>query len=313
MQIYYPEIYQELENTIDNCIVKHANLLIVTLPGLGTTHLLQLYLSNHPQNNIKYIHSQNQNELSYYNIVDIDNLKNHFIDDIENYFKNANFDQKFAIIINQPSLLQSPAYLQSILPRRFHKTFYLGAHIDNENTEQNLINKYSAGIPRLTKFFNTNPELTKQNIENIIINPTLNNIISPTIQAIIKTNTQTLQKLNINLSHPIISHFLKNTPQTINIKVNFDLSFFENNVLNPNALNKIESQILHFMASNNGQISREKIAELKWGSSQYDDFSDLAITKTMRRLKQKLNIYTLKTIPKTGYAIVPRISSKTLS
>lgn len=308
MANYFPSIYRQLEAEIDTCIKQKIHLLIITLPGLGATHLLQHYLKNHPKSNINYLNSANNTISDTYNFIDLDNNQNDFIDQVEIYFKNADYQQKFALIINQPSILLSDKYLNSTLPRRFIKTFYLPAYNQadieifvkdiNPKISQvnlNIVYKLSAGIPRLAKFFCTNSDRD---------NPLINNIISPTISAIAKTNKNILQKLNIDINHPTISQFLKNHQAKLDIKMNFDLSFVENGQVNPNSLNKIEAKILNYLIENNGQISREKIAEFKWGANSFDDFSDLAITKTMRRLKHKLSIYTLKTIPKIGYQLV---------
>lgn len=308
MANYFPSIYRQLEAEIDTCIEQKIHLLIITLPGLGATHLLQHYLKNHPKSNINYLNSANNTISDTYNFIDFDNNQNDFIDQVENYFKNANYQQKFALIINQPSILLSDKYLNSTLPRRFIKTFYLPAYSQADieifvkdinpkisKTDLNIIYRLSAGIPRLAKFFCTNPDRDS---------PLINNIISPTISAIAKTNKNILQKLNIDINHPTISQFLKSHQTKLDIKMNFDLSFVENGQVNPNTLNKIEAKILNYLIENNGQISREKIAQFKWGENQYDEFSDLAITKTMRRLKHKLSVCTLKTISKVGYQLV---------
>lgn len=316
MANYFPDIYRQLESEIDTSIKQKNHMLIITLPGLGATHLLQHYLKNHPKNDIKYITTTNQPISDTYNFIDIDNTKLNFINQIETYFNNANFHQKFILIINRPSILKSSQYLNSVLPKRFLKVFYLSAYNQKDteifikdinpnisSTDIKLTYKLSAGIPRLAKFFCTNIKLIHQDQKTYIDDQILNNIISPTISAILETDPDILTKLNIDLKNPIISHFIKNDLNNINIKINFDLTFSEKNNLNPNTLNKIESQILKYMTENNFSISREKVAEFKWGENQYDEFSDLAITKTMRRLKHKLSLYTLKTIPKTGYVI----------
>lgn len=316
MANYFPDIYRQLESEIDTSIKQKNHMLIITLPGLGATHLLQHYLKNHPKNNINYITTTNQPISDTYNFIDIDNTKLDFINQVETYFKNAFFQQKFALVLNRPHVLKSSEYLNSVLPKRFLKIFYLGAFSQKDTeifikdinpkispADIKLIYKLSGGIPRLVKFFCTNIDLIRQEIKSFINNQMLNNIISHTISAILETDPSILEKLNINLKNPIISNFIKNDLNNINIKINFDLTFTEKNISNENSLNKIESQILQYIVDNNGQISREKIAEFKWGQDSYDSFSDLAITKTMRRLKHKLAVYTLKTIPKVGYQL----------
>lgn len=317
MANYFPDIYRRLESEINTSIKQKNHMLIVTLPGLGATHLLQHYLKNHPKSDINYITNTNQPISDTYNFIDIDNTKLDFIDQIETYFNNANFHQKFALVVNRPHILKISEYLSSVLPKRFLKIFYLGAYNQKDTeifvkdinskispADIKLIYKLSAGIPRIAKFFCTNLDLIKKDINTYINDEILNNIISPTISAILETDPNVLQKLNIDLTSLIISHFIKNNFNDINIKINFDLTFSEKNVLNPTPLNKIESQILKYMTENNFSISREKVAEFKWGENHYDEFSDLAITKTMRRLKHKLSLYTLKTIPKIGYQII---------
>lgn len=315
MTNYLPQIYQQLAKEIDHCITSHCHLLIITLPGLGATHLLQHYKSLHQDIDINYLNSTSQQISDTYNILDVR------FDQIEEYFQKANYQQKFAVVVSQPNLLESVQYLESDLPRKFSKVFYLGAFTPEDTnifidfinpninkTQKEQIYSLSGGIPRLTKYLCVNPENIDLDPKIVVTNPIISNILGPTVSAINKTDKIALEKLHLKLDgkffSPIISMMTVDRPKSVKITINFDLTFSENNQTNVVALNKIESQILDYMIHNNNSITREKIAELKWGDKSYDDFSDLAITKTMRRLRHKLSIYTLKTIPKTGYTLV---------
>jgi len=45
------------------------------------------------------------------------------------------------------------------------------------------------------------------------------------------------------------------------------------------------------------------VSDIKWGIGKYDEFSDQAINKQMRRLSQKFSKFTIVTIPKVGFEI----------
>jgi DNA-binding response OmpR family regulator len=90
------------------------------------------------------------------------------------------------------------------------------------------------------------------------------------------------------------------------LKLNFDLSFEEDGVESQTKLTLAEKRILEELVKNEGQITREKIADFKWGEGSYDEFSDQAINKAVKRLNVKLTKYRLKAILGVGYKAVRR-------
>ena len=318
---YYPDIYRQLGLKIDECRELHCHLLLITLPGIGTTHLLRHYLAYHPQVAINFINVPDQPITTEFNFLDLDFDTNHdALSQALTYFQQADYRQKFALILNYPALLSDPTYLQSQLPRRLLTRFYLPAFSASDldqflridfpqlsDKDSQKIYELSGGICRFAKYLLANRQCLDLSPAEIVQLPEIAPIITPTIDAIRTSPPDVLTKLNIlqdgQYHSSLVAAALNLTNISPQININSDLTFSENGQPSPHPLNKIESKILNYLLQNDYFISREKVAEFKWGENQYDEFSDLAISKTMRRLKEKLTVSTLKTIPKTGWQL----------
>jgi len=303
MNFYSQSLYKSLQSALDDNRQKKSNLLILTLPGLGISYFLKSYLEKKKDKSIAYISSPNQ-KLNKYNILDLGFIQNsQSLSVADEYFKSANIDEKFVLVINDPSIISSPDYKSSYLSRHLYQTFYFTARnfadtkifaleINPDLTDSQIKHIYevSGGIGKLIKFLCINPQAP--DFPQDLINPITNSIS--------QCDSETLKKFNID---PKKIPFLKSLPSKLNIKINFDLSFEEDNIKSKEILTKEERDILNFMLQNNNEIPREKVADFKWGEGKYDKFSDQAINKSMRRLSEKLSKFEITTIPKIGYQI----------
>ncbi len=308
---------------LENSYKKNSNLLIVTVPGIGTSHFIKKFIEGDTSGKFQHI-KDDSSELKEFNILDLNFEKNHEAFQLATqYFKKAKLSQKFALVVNTPSILKTDSYLQSNLANHIYNTYYfktLGKNIIkviSKLTGMNLsldqeakIYSYSGGLSHLTKSLIINSDLLNKSVAELIDEPVIINPLLPTIRVISQCNTEVLNKLEITQNSIFISEILKtyfslhpiNLPPQI--VVNKDLSFTEDGIPSEHKLIKIEKQIIEMASKDDGVILKEKIADLKWGDGSYDDFSDQAIGKTMQRLGRKLKKHQLIILPKVGYKIV---------
>ena len=90
------------------------------------------------------------------------------------------------------------------------------------------------------------------------------------------------------------------------IEIDFDLSIREDGQMSKEKLTEVEARILREMMQNEGKMTKDKVSEIKWGKAEFDEFSDQAINKTMRRINEKMTVYKITTIPKVGFVIEKR-------
>ncbi len=308
MSVSDQKLFQDFTAKLDFCLQTKTNILIISLPGLGASYFLQNYHSLHPQN-VTYLNQPNL-LLKNFNLLDLQPYSN-FINDINRYFLTATTTQKFALAINSPSTTPSQHFYTTFyLPaRNLQDTTNLVTEINPAISTASQIHHLSGGIPLLIKYFVANPDMVSQTPGVIAQQPEVVNLLSPLAKEIATTDTQTLEKLQIKNSNgwvsPVLALLVNTSNQQVNITINFDLTFTENGRTSPTPLNRLEKDILNFMLQHQNTITREQIADIKWGPGKYDQFSDLAIGKTMRRLAKKLQSHHLKTTPKIGYSLIP--------
>lgn len=310
-------IYLELGSFLDTCFKKQVNSQILTIPGLGISHLFKQYCAD---KKINYINTGNQ-ILQKYNILDLDfDRSDKTLETADNYFQQAKENLKIKKVlflkINTPNIITSEAYKNSYLSTHVYKTYYFRSWTKEElkdfQNEQGIktsnilftkIYQLSNGIPRFFKFFLINQNLVDSPTKEIIKNEQFLQVTKRTLDTIFKTNDETLQKMQIKITSPILKCYFQNQPKFFNIILNSNLSFSENNQLSPRKLTKSEKEILEHLLTNK-TISREKISEIKWGQGSYDKFSDWAINQTISRLNSKLKFYKIEAIVKVGYQLI---------
>ena len=322
MGFYQHKHYLEFATALDSAIEKGANLLIVCVPGMSVTYFLKKFLERKKDSKIKYI-SASDERLEEFNVLDLNFDKNpDGLALAESYFKQATLRQKFALVINTPQLLDSQEFQNSYVAShitsiyQFHtldlemvKIFAEELHTKlPANSLQNVLT-LTGGIGRLVKFIVINKDLLNLPLAELIQREDLKLALLPSANVISQCDQEILKRLGIktgdSFTSQILAKYFETNPTTerISIRVNPDLTFYEQTNLSKNRLNKTEAQILKFMVENQGVVTKEKISEIKWGEGEYDKFSDQAIGKTMQRLGKKLVRYKLEVIPSVGYKL----------
>ncbi|MFA6518289.1 MAG: helix-turn-helix domain-containing protein [Candidatus Shapirobacteria bacterium] len=310
MATYDLEAYQQLESELIHSIDTKTSILLLSLPGMGLTHLLKSFAEKHHAKKIKYIEKENE-PLSDFNILNLgfDQQPQTASSIADQYFAQAKIGQNFALAITNPGFIHSSEFQLSKYHNHLYKTYYLPPLSPKD--EKLVISQFgiklkpddylkiyseTGGIVQLTKFVATNYPLNS-NPETI---NNLDRILKPIAQIYLSCQSDQVK----DIKSPLLDQFIKKNQQNIiTITVNFDLSFSEAGIPSPHRLNKIEKDILEFMLLHQFEINKEQISDLKWGQGKYDSFSDQAIAKTMRRLNDKLSRYQIQTIPKVGYQL----------
>jgi len=309
MGVKITDIYDELKRELDSCRKLKYNLAVVSIPGMGASRLLKKYAET--DNKIKYIR-KNGEELGDFSILDLGmDLNKEALRWVEEYFHKAKPNQNLVVAVNTPYIFQSAEYKQSYFRNHIYKAHWLrvlnfketkkvldgfGTKFD-EKAVKNIFEE-SGGLPQLIKY------------EVVGDRSLIGVVVEPIWKVILECTSVDLEKMGVMVKGKLVSKLLSENKISgddfESIKIDFDLSFFEDGELNQNKLTSMEAEILKKILLNKGQITKEEVSNLKWGEGKYDDFSDQAINKAMRRLSGKLKKYEIKTIPKVGYKIVSR-------
>jgi len=298
-------IFSQVKNQIISAMTHHSHILVYTFNGSGCSYILESIAANNHE--LSYINKPTSKLTDQYHLVDLD-----LASTLELY-SNLGSRQKCLFVIqngtdfnsSRVEILKAHSYVQLPIGCRPHNDIsILAREVDPKltNNDCQRIFSESHGIARLAKHMAINLSENQNILTNIDL--TVRDIIS-SIQGY--TDGQ-LQKLGLI---EFFNSQISKTPSlsfhpNIDIKINFNLTFTEAGKLSPNQLSPIEAKIIQRFLISNLQLSKEDISEVKYGVNQYDQFSDQAINKTMRRLDSKLTIYQIRTIPKTGYVLCQR-------
>lgn len=312
-------IQEEIFQFWDDAFKNNINSAIISIPGLGISWECKQY---YPQREVNYINSPNQ-ELTQNNIIDIDNSESNNFQILNNLFLKSQVkipSKTLSFIIYKPPLFFNDKNEQSEFKQHIHQIFWmrtqnLSEHktfvkrIDPQASQKQIdkIFELSGGIPTLTKFLCFNKELLDISIEEICNNPKLETIITKTTSIIKDIDNSNLLKMGLKNENGWGSKIVealvnKTNSSTLNIVINDDYSFSENQILSKNKLTLVESQILQNFIKKI-TISREEIEKLKWGDNENQKFSYWAVNKTISRLNSKLEKYIIKPLYKSGYTI----------
>lgn len=312
--------YKNLEKELDRCVKLNINFLIVTFVGYSVSFYLKKILDK-KNKNITYINQDNQN-LSRYNILDLDFCNNeNALEIVEKYLRSANLDQKFAVVINTPQILDTNEFKKSYIGTHFYsvykfikpsleKTYAYAEHMNVKISRKQiqLLHNLSGGIGRLGKYLLTNPQLIDYTAETLAVDENIVKLINPIIDTYSKSTNSLLEEYGVkkdgHFTSEIIDKYIDKHPseKVLEISISPDLILIENNT-ESNKLNSVEAPIIKYIISNKGFIEKEKIAEIKWGEGSYDKYSDQAIVKTIRRLNKKMKFYKFATISRVGYKL----------
>lgn len=325
MDFYKHASYIAFSEALKNSLKNKTNTLLVSVPGMSVSFYIQKFLEKEDNKVFKYIKDDKESLLEF-NILDLNFDKNEKALEIaEKYLKLADLNQKFALVVNTPSLLDSLKFIESTLGNHFYSSYYfkvldkdlitifgqiLKSNLDK--TEIDRIYELSGGLTRIVKFLITHKSYIDKSSQKIIEDLDFRRVFLPTAHIIEDSDDEVLIKLGIKNKDEFIGEILKDyfktrpIKQNIDIKINSDLTFFEKDKLNGESLLKIEKYVIEGAIDNNGVVTKEKIADFKWGEGGYDEYSDQAIAKTVFRLKKKLKIYTIDPIQGYGYKIVEK-------
>lgn len=283
--------YQEFRQVIDKSMEDKANLLIITLPGTGMGRFVKEYITEKGDKEAMILN---------YDWGKADEVLN----EIDEKLNSIALDKKVVLTLNFPSLLNDKRLTSRKWWNHFYKRYYFGVR-DYEDGKKAIkemnpklpadeiekIYKLSGGFAQVMKYLTINGIDAREGLEAII---------KPIVEAISGTNNEIRQKLGLNLKGSILQEWLKTEDWLINI--DFELNLIEEGKVSAK-LTPVEAKILTKMMSNSGKLTKEEVSEIKWGEGKYDEYSDQAINKAMRRLGDKLKKYQIETITKVGFVL----------
>lgn len=308
--------FQRLSAWLVDAKSKNINMVIVSLPGTGLSHYLKTY-SQQNVTDVSYITDISQlPALKSQNIIDISFQSSPSIHElIDKTILASDVDQKFIVIVDDPSWLRSPSSQSCRFLSRVYRTEFFPVHNSEDiksmsleiNPElsstqvQQVINQ-SGGLARLIKYLSLHSQPDDQ----------IKVITLPLISVLSRCTDDELTKFCIKFDgqwiSPLIDSLLKSygSIQGYKIIINTDYSVTEDDSVTSKILSLPEKDILEFILSNQGKIDKDKIAQIKWGQDSYDSYSDQAIRKTIVRLSSKLKKYRIRPISKVEYRLEHR-------
>lgn len=287
-------LYEELKTEIETARKGKYNLIVVSIPGMGGSHLLRRYVAENKE--VNYV-SRAGEELGEFNVVDLPmDLDYEMTKVADEYSRRLGIEQKMVLLVNIPYWLRSEDYQKSYLRGHVYKIYWLRTANQGEVDEEKF--QKSGGLPQLVKF------LTVGGDKNA-----LSGIVEPIMRVVARCNDEELEKLGVKSGGKMVSQILRDFKMEnkgVEIEINFDLSFSEGGQKSKELLTAMEAAVLRKMVIDGGKITKEEVSDIKWGEGKYDNFSDQAINKTMRRLGEKMERYEIVTVPKVGYMIAKR-------
>lgn len=313
--------YRQLELEIDRSREVKANILIVSLPGLGLNHYLKDYLAEPRNEGVIRIVSDSQ-KLGLYNVgIWSRSWGSKALEVFDGYLRQAQVDQKFAFGVTRPWLLDEDEFKESYLSSHIYKTVYVTVFnredvveiIKNRNGSildlADKIYELSGGIPQLVKYLVVSYDETHLDEGKLRSDENLRNMLALMAESVKKCRLEVLKKTGVaNNEGEIKSKLLRETltyktVSAFEIEVGFDLTLKIDGLKTGERVTLQEKRILEKMLSKNGRVTKEEVSDIKWGEGKYDEYSDQAINKTMRRLSLKLTGYKISTITKVGYML----------
>jgi hypothetical protein len=320
MDFYSQKSYVDLENALDDAFARHANALMLTVPGLSGPYFLKRYSERRPE--VTYIDSENQ-ALASKNLLVFDfDTDGNALGNVDMCFRKSVRDTRFVVLLNSPAVLDSDDFSQWPGIHHIYTTLFFGARNLTDtnifareinpnltNSEIEKIYEISGGFGRWIKFLAINNHMLEMNLEDLVKNTDFSRVAQATIRVVSPCNEDVLKRLRIKNESGFVSAYLaayfKQHPlqKKINIKILPDFTVMEDGAVSSATLTQPEKKILEFMVDNMGTVTKEKIAEIKWGDQSFEEFSDQAISKTMQRLEAKLSLYEILPISGVGYKL----------
>ncbi len=324
MEFYELDEYKALEVELLKNIKQHVNFLIVTAPGFSLNYFLMKFMETNPTD-VAYITQEGQS-LDKYSILNFDYIvDSEALRKTEKYMKSVDYTKKFAVAINSTQMFESEDFKTSHVASHVYSTYYFGkpsyAYIERfihedmgialKKADIERIYDLSGGIARFVKYLALDEARYSSDASKLIKETNLLFMIEPIAWILSHSSNDILTKLGVlekgNYTSKLLdAYFQENPPEKLfDIQVDQDLSFTEKGEKRER-LAKVESDILISMLANGGVITKEKVADIKWGEGSYDEYSDQAVGKTMIRLGKKMKTYKIKALTNHGYKIMTK-------
>jgi hypothetical protein len=313
--------YQEFEKELDEARKLGSNLLILTMPGLGTTHYARAYAEK--RKGVKVVVVNQNEELDDFSILCLDfNNNSEALQTAESYFTKIGNNQKIVLVINDLTVIESKKYQESYLSTHFYRSYWAGvmnsedvevmAKGINSNLGKNeieIIYQLSGGVASLVKYLAVIKDLGSYKLERLIKDDNLRRLLNSMLKAMLKTDIGKLAKLGLIEGDRFKSELLewgrenRKLGRRWEIVVGAELKIKENGKESGYSLTAVEREIIERMLSQDGFISKEEISDIKWGEGKYEKYSDQAIKKTMQRIEGKLTQHQIEAVRGVGYII----------
>jgi hypothetical protein len=295
MEVRGQKSYQDLKLAIEKAIENKANLLIVTIPGTGMARFLnEIRAEMGPKLTIKVLN------LDWANFDEA-------INKAEAVMNSLALGDRILITVNYPALLADKRLTSASWWNHFYQRYYFGVRDEEDSlkviselkpamteAEAGKIYQLSGGIVQIMKYLALNGGVAGEGLEAVV---------GPIVRAVLGTNVEIRQKLDLVVEGTVLEEYLKGKEWPI--RIDFELNLIEDGV-NTGKLALVEAEVLRMIMENGGKITKEEVAEIKWGKDKYDEFSDQAINKAIRRLDEKLQKHVIETIPKVGFILKKR-------
>lgn len=324
MDFFELKAYRQLAEVLDKQRSIKANLIIASLPGVGASFFLKKYREQKKDDRVAYITGLGQ-ETAEFNLVDVDFETNEeALGWAEQYLKMAVTEEKFAVVVNAPSVLEGKDFSQSYLGRHAYSTYYLGFQ-DREAVEElawrmgielspevtDRVWRLTGGVGRWAKYVLSHLDMTNKGVGEMLEEGVLRRMVEPLACEVQRCGQPMLEKLGVIKEGKVQAELLVAYMQKFGaelkngLEVGPDLVVMEDGQSGEELL-KIEAEVVKYIQGHGGVIEKEKVAEFKWGEGGYDKFSDQAVNKTMRRLDKKLKRHKIETISGYGFKLVRR-------
>lgn len=309
---------EELKKWILSCKSRQINGLVITFPGAGVTREIR---KMEEEKLLKLVTGRG-GELSELTVLYFDWLNDSKVfESLDNYFLAIKSGQNLVVVVDNPSVVESEQFKNCYGAKKLYDQYWFGVMSKEETTEmiegfekkvfekeKEKIWELSGGVAQIAKHLVLRNKSRKA--EELVGDLAIKVMCQPMVSVIKRSSRQSLEKIGIVNRGKILSEVLATMVNIeenfVDIKVRLDLLVLEDGESFGERLSRLERDILERMLTNGGFITKDLVAEIKWGKAEYEKFSDQAINKTMRRLDKRLHRYEVVTKWKTGYMLALR-------
>lgn len=322
MNFYHHPQYREFERAIWDHWNRKASVLVVTVSGMSENFFAKKFSQRWKKKGVTLVDSVNQ-RIGRFTVLMVDAASDeHELEMVDTYLRSAALDQKFAVVVNNPSIVETEQFRRSYTSKHVYGTYYLRAlpedmmkifaselGVSLSKTDLSRVYRLTGGVARWIKWLMVHRDRLGDTPQELLRNEEFLQVLEPTMTLIGVCSDAVLAKLgleeNDHWNGAIADEYFQHHPRqpSFAIAINPDLRVTEKGRVSDQCLTALEKSILESMIARDGVITKDQVADLKYGAGRYDRFSDQAINKAMRRLDEKLDMYRIATIPKFGFKI----------